>query len=187
MCCCSCCFRVLHRMMYVAQSAGHPIFNAILWCHACLRFLAASILQVQLLCLIICAALAFKRARKSLSVGCCTPPLQPCLSQSPPQHLQTWPFGHLLSPTLQPRRPHAVIPIHGSPVQDVLAKLSWTAAGELSPMAAIFGGIVWQETMKAISGKFHPIHQFLYFDAVEALPASPPSPSELSGKVRALA
>ena len=54
-------------------------------------------------------------------------------------------------------------------------------------MAAIFGGIVGQETMKAISGKFHPIHQFLYFDAVEALPASPPSPSELSGKVRALA
>ena len=33
------------------------------------------------------------------------------------------------------------------------------------------------------SGKFHPIHQNLYFDAVEALPAPPPSPTELSGKV----
>ena len=69
-------------------------------------------------------------------------------------------------------------------LQDVLHKLAWTAGGELSPMAAIFGGIVGQEAMKAISGKFHPIHQFLYFDAVEALPASPPSPTELSGKVR---
>ena len=71
------------------------------------------------------------------------------------------------------------------PVQDVLSKLSWTAAGELSPMAAIFGGIVGQEAMKAISGKFHPIHQFLYFDAVEALPASPPSLPDLSSKVPA--
>ena len=71
------------------------------------------------------------------------------------------------------------------PMQDVLSKLSWTAAGELSPMAAIFGGIVGQEAMKAISGKFHPIHQFLYFDAVEALPASPPSLPDLSSKVPA--
>ena len=68
--------------------------------------------------------------------------------------------------------------------QEVLAQLAWTAQGELSPMAAIFGGVAGQEAMKAISGKFHPIHQWLYFDAAEALPDSPPSPSDLSSKVR---
>ena len=36
--------------------------------------------------------------------------------------------------------------------------------------------------MKAISGKFHPIHQWLYFDAAEALPDTPLSPSGLSPK-----
>ncbi|XP_012275045.1 ubiquitin-like modifier-activating enzyme 1 [Orussus abietinus] len=46
-----------------------------------------------------------------------------------------------------------------------------TAAGDLSPMNAIIGGIVAQEVMKACSGKFHPIYQWLYFDAIECLPA----------------
>ena len=68
--------------------------------------------------------------------------------------------------------------------EDVLNKLSWTASGDLSPMAAIFGGIVGQETVKAITGKFHPIEQFLYFDAVEALPAEPLSAKEVAGQVR---
>ncbi|KAH9309303.1 hypothetical protein KI387_037214, partial [Taxus chinensis] len=40
----------------------------------------------------------------------------------------------------------------------------------LNPMAAIFGGIVGQEVVKACSGKFHPIFQFFYFDSVESLP-----------------
>ena len=48
--------------------------------------------------------------------------------------------------------------------------VAFTAAGDLSPMAAMFGGIVAQEVLKACSGKFHPIHQWLYFDAEECLP-----------------
>ncbi|MQL80034.1 hypothetical protein Taro_012477 [Colocasia esculenta] len=40
----------------------------------------------------------------------------------------------------------------------------------LNPMAAMFGGIVGQEVVKACSGKFHPIFQFFYFDSVESLP-----------------
>ncbi|KAL6902308.1 hypothetical protein ACP4OV_005184 [Aristida adscensionis] len=40
----------------------------------------------------------------------------------------------------------------------------------LNPMAAIFGGIVGQEVVKACSGKFHPLYQFFYFDSVESLP-----------------
>jgi len=34
-------------------------------------------------------------------------------------------------------------------------------------MAAFLGGIVAQEAMKAISGKFTPIQQFFYFDCLE--------------------
>lgn len=50
---------------------------------------------------------------------------------------------------------------------------SKTCAGELNPINATIGGIVAQEVMKACSGKFHPIHQWLYFDAVECLPPNP--------------
>lgn len=37
-------------------------------------------------------------------------------------------------------------------------------------MNATVGGIVAQEVMKACSGKFSPILQYLYFDAIECLP-----------------
>lgn len=37
-------------------------------------------------------------------------------------------------------------------------------------MVAFFGGLVAQEVLKACSGKFHPIQQFLYFDSLESLP-----------------
>ncbi|KAF5200511.1 Ubiquitin-activating enzyme e1 [Thalictrum thalictroides] len=43
----------------------------------------------------------------------------------------------------------------------------------LNPMAAMFGGIVGQEVVKACSGKFHPLLQFFYFDSVESLPSEP--------------
>ncbi|THU68302.1 hypothetical protein C4D60_Mb08t02470 [Musa balbisiana] len=49
----------------------------------------------------------------------------------------------------------------------------------LNPMAAMFGGIVGQEVVKACSGKFHPLFQFFYFDSVESLPAEPLEPSDL--------
>lgn len=52
----------------------------------------------------------------------------------------------------------------------VIQQLSYNAEGDLSPMAALFGGIVGQEALKAASGKFHPLFQWFYFDAVEALP-----------------
>ncbi|CAB3372660.1 Hypothetical predicted protein [Cloeon dipterum] len=52
----------------------------------------------------------------------------------------------------------------------LIKTLSYTAAGQLVPMCAVIGGIVAQEVMKGCSGKFFPIKQFLYFDAVECLP-----------------
>ncbi|XP_039403623.1 ubiquitin-like modifier-activating enzyme 7 isoform X4 [Mauremys reevesii] len=44
------------------------------------------------------------------------------------------------------------------------------SAGDLSPMAALLGGLAAQEVLKAASGKFLPLAQWLYFDALECLP-----------------
>ena len=54
----------------------------------------------------------------------------------------------------------------------LLTELSYQAQGDLSPMAAFFGGLAAQEVLKSVSGKFNPIVQWLYFDALEALPTS---------------
>lgn len=54
---------------------------------------------------------------------------------------------------------------------DLLQIFSKVAAGDLNPINATVGGIVAQEVMKACSGKFSPIYQWLYFDAIECLPA----------------
>lgn len=62
----------------------------------------------------------------------------------------------------------AVCPIEvDEKYQDQFAKI---CAGDLSPMTSAIGGIVAQEVMKACSGKFMPIKQYLYFDALECLP-----------------
>jgi len=53
---------------------------------------------------------------------------------------------------------------------DLIETFAKTCSGDLSPMAAAIGGIVAQEVMKACSGKFMPIKQWLYFDALECLP-----------------
>ena len=46
--------------------------------------------------------------------------------------------------------------------------------------------VVHAQVMKAVSGKFHPIFQWFYFDAVEALPEGLPLPAaEVAPKVRA--
>ena len=65
-------------------------------------------------------------------------------------------------------------------VQDVLRKLSYTSSGEISPMAAMFGGVVGQEVMKAASGKFHPLFQFFYFDSIESLPEEDLTPEDVA-------
>ncbi|XP_050457756.1 ubiquitin-like modifier-activating enzyme 1 [Cataglyphis hispanica] len=54
---------------------------------------------------------------------------------------------------------------------ELLRTFAKVSAGNLNPMNATIGGIVAQEVMKACSGKFHPIYQWLYFDAIECLPA----------------
>lgn len=56
--------------------------------------------------------------------------------------------------------------------EKLLRELSYQAQGDLSPMAAFFGGLAAQEVLKAVSGKFHPIVQWLYFDSLESLPTN---------------
>ncbi|BCR90544.1 E1 ubiquitin-activating protein ubaA [Aspergillus chevalieri] len=54
----------------------------------------------------------------------------------------------------------------------VIKELAYQARGDLNPLAALFGGLVAQEILKAVSGKFNPVSQWLYFDSLESLPAS---------------
>ncbi|CAG9980461.1 unnamed protein product [Clonostachys byssicola] len=56
--------------------------------------------------------------------------------------------------------------------EKLIKELSYQAKGDLSPMAALFGGIAAQEVLKAVSGKFQPINQWFYFDSLESLPTS---------------
>ncbi|KAI9893132.1 MAG: E1 ubiquitin-activating protein [Vezdaea aestivalis] len=63
--------------------------------------------------------------------------------------------------------------------EKILRELSYQARGDLSPMAAFFGGLAAQEVLKAISGKFTPIQQWLYFDSLESLPVNSKRSEEL--------
>ncbi|KAF1923843.1 ubiquitin-activating enzyme E1 [Didymella exigua CBS 183.55] len=56
--------------------------------------------------------------------------------------------------------------------EKLIKELSYQARGDLSPVAAFFGGLAAQEVLKSVSGKFHPIMQWLYFDSLESLPTS---------------
>ncbi|KAK4217768.1 hypothetical protein QBC37DRAFT_32189 [Rhypophila decipiens] len=63
--------------------------------------------------------------------------------------------------------------------EKILKELSFQATGNLSPMAAFFGGLTAQEVLKAVSGKFHPIKQYMYFDSLESLPTKSARSEEL--------
>jgi len=52
----------------------------------------------------------------------------------------------------------------------LLQLFSYVSSGNLCPMNGFVGGVVAQEVMKACSGKFHPIKQWMYYDAIECLP-----------------
>ncbi|KXS93723.1 hypothetical protein AC578_9497 [Pseudocercospora eumusae] len=56
--------------------------------------------------------------------------------------------------------------------EKIIKELSYQAQGDLAPMAAVFGGLAAQEVLKSVSGKFHPIKQWMYFDSLESLPTS---------------
>ncbi|XP_026356649.1 ubiquitin-like modifier-activating enzyme 7 isoform X2 [Ursus arctos] len=63
----------------------------------------------------------------------------------------------------------------GEPLEEQLDEalvrtVALSSAGVLSPMAAMLGAVAAQEVLKAISGKFMPLDQWLYFDALDCLP-----------------
>eukprot|EP01125_Pyxidicula_operculata_P017195 TRINITY_DN6012_c0_g1_i1.p1 TRINITY_DN6012_c0_g1~~TRINITY_DN6012_c0_g1_i1.p1 ORF type:complete len:1009 (-),score=218.90 TRINITY_DN6012_c0_g1_i1:1918-4944(-) len=51
-----------------------------------------------------------------------------------------------------------------------LAKtFSYTARGSIVPLAAAMGGVIAQEVLKGLSGKFTPLNQWLYLDSTEVV------------------
>eukprot|EP00698_Gefionella_okellyi_P001178 TRINITY_DN11094_c0_g1_i2.p1 TRINITY_DN11094_c0_g1~~TRINITY_DN11094_c0_g1_i2.p1 ORF type:complete len:1012 (-),score=278.08 TRINITY_DN11094_c0_g1_i2:4384-7419(-) len=54
--------------------------------------------------------------------------------------------------------------------RNLIRQLCLTARANTSPMVAFLGGVLGQEVLKACSGKFMPIYQWLYYDTLEALP-----------------
>ncbi|KAG1907443.1 uncharacterized protein F5891DRAFT_1001804 [Suillus fuscotomentosus] len=59
--------------------------------------------------------------------------------------------------------------------EKIITELAYQATGDLPPVAAVIGGFVAQEVLKACSAKFHPMLQHLYFDSLESLPTTLPT------------
>lgn len=55
-------------------------------------------------------------------------------------------------------------------IKALVKQLGRCCGGQVSPLAAVMGGIAAQEVLKAVSGKFMPVLQWLYYQAPEALP-----------------
>uniref|UniRef100_A0A0C9RTP6 E1 ubiquitin-activating enzyme n=1 Tax=Wollemia nobilis TaxID=56998 RepID=A0A0C9RTP6_9CONI len=64
--------------------------------------------------------------------------------------------------------------------ENVLKSFASGSRAVLNPMAAMLGGMVGQEVVKACSGKFHPLFQFFYFDSLESLPVEPLKPEDVA-------
>ncbi|KAH7916131.1 hypothetical protein BJ138DRAFT_1122053 [Hygrophoropsis aurantiaca] len=59
--------------------------------------------------------------------------------------------------------------------EKTVTELAYQATGDIAPIAAVIGGFVAQEVLKACSAKFHPMVQHLYFDSLESLPSTTPA------------
>jgi len=53
---------------------------------------------------------------------------------------------------------------------NIIRKLSYTSSGKLCPNDSVIGSITAQEVMKACTGKYTPIKQWMYIDHLEAFP-----------------
>ncbi|XP_062608943.1 ubiquitin-like modifier-activating enzyme 6 [Saccostrea cucullata] len=61
----------------------------------------------------------------------------------------------------------------------VLRVLSYTCHGCLAPLCAALGGFVAQEGIKAVTGKFTPLRQWLYLDCREVVPKEDAGASDI--------
>ncbi|ESO94579.1 hypothetical protein LOTGIDRAFT_232383 [Lottia gigantea] len=66
--------------------------------------------------------------------------------------------------------------------RQLLRSICFTSQGCLPPLCATLGGFVAQEALKALTGKFTPLNQWLYLDAIEVIPQDPPSPQSFHKK-----
>lgn len=57
-----------------------------------------------------------------------------------------------------------------SVIESLVLTFAKICAGNTCPIDASMGGLVAQEVLKACSGKFTPIYQWFYYDAIECLP-----------------
>nr|DBA28735.1 TPA: hypothetical protein GDO54_009041 [Pyxicephalus adspersus] len=59
--------------------------------------------------------------------------------------------------------------LQSKPVLDeqLIRWLSWTSRGFFAPLAAAMGGIASQEVLKAVTGKFSPLQQWLFLDVLD--------------------
>ncbi|CAG11186.1 unnamed protein product, partial [Tetraodon nigroviridis] len=74
---------------------------------------------------------------------------------------------------------NATVRNHVSVNAELVRCLSRTARGTVPPLLAIVGGLASQEVLKAITGKFAPLQQWFYLDAVEIIrPLLSASPEE---------
>lgn len=62
--------------------------------------------------------------------------------------------------------------------EHVVKEFAFCSSAVLNPMAALFGGLVGQEVIKAATGKFHPIFQQMFLDSFESLPEQAPPAAE---------
>lgn len=64
--------------------------------------------------------------------------------------------------------------------EKVVRTYAQTSRGYINPMAAVLGGLIGQEVVKACSGKFHPLLQWFHFDSFESLPAEMPPAADMA-------
>uniref|UniRef100_A0A670Z6W2 Uncharacterized protein n=1 Tax=Pseudonaja textilis TaxID=8673 RepID=A0A670Z6W2_PSETE len=83
-------------------------------------------------------------------------------------------YGRLPSPQNQEDADMLVelvrIPAMDQEQENLIRTFAYGCMGDLSPMNSFIGGLAAQEVLKAVSGKFTPLDQWLYFDAYECLP-----------------
>ena len=63
----------------------------------------------------------------------------------------------------------------------LIKRVALCAKGQVSPVCALLGGVLGQEVLKAVSGKFTPIKQWFYYDGSDSLPEQPLSAGDPPG------
>ncbi|KAH9280853.1 Ubiquitin-like modifier-activating enzyme 6 [Echinococcus granulosus] len=66
----------------------------------------------------------------------------------------------------------------------LLERICFTSRGQLPPLCSFFGGVAAQEVIKAVTCRFTPLNQWMYFGADSVIPSEIPRNSGLSVEPR---